>query len=108
MAIGLPIKMVVLTIVGMAGLAAMLIFVNNSANIIPQPMYANVKNNTLIILSASPDTIELQIEVINSEDGTPVERASVVMSGLNAAAVNLTGSNGETILTRIPYLSITS
>lgn len=97
MALGLPIKMVVLTIVGMAGLAAMLSAINNSAGTIPQAMHASVNGTNLIVLSTSSD-IEIPIEVINSRDGMPVYRASVILSGLNATAINITGNNGETIL----------
>lgn len=98
MALGLPIKMVVLTIVGMVGLAAMLVFINNSEAAIPKPMHANINGGSLIILSESPDIIELPVEVINSKDGTPVEKASVALSGMSAAAINITDSRGETVL----------
>ncbi len=100
MALGLPIKMVVLTIVGMVGLASMLVIINNSENAIPKPMHANVKSGNLIILSTylDTDTIEIPIEVINSKDGTPVEKASTALFGLNATAVNITARNGETVL----------
>lgn len=98
MALGLPIKMVVLTIVGMVGLAAMLGIIYSSESAMPKPMHANVKSNNLIILSDTPN-ITIPIEVINSKDGTPVEKASVVLFGLNATAINITNSTGETILT---------
>lgn len=97
MALGLPIKMVVLTIVGMAGLAAMLSAINNSAGTIPQAMHANVKSTNLIVLSTSSD-IEIPVEVVNSRDGMPVYKASAVLSGLNATAINITDNDGKTIL----------
>ncbi len=98
MALGLPIKMVVLTIVGMVGLAAMLVFINNSEAAIPKPMHANINGSSLIILSESPDLIELPVEVINSKDGTPVEKASVTLSGMSDVAINITDSRGDTVI----------
>ncbi len=98
MALGLPIKMVVLTIVGMVGLAAMLAFISNSEAAMPKPMHANMNGSNLIILSESPDIIELPVEVINSKDGTPVVKASVALTGMSAAAINVTDSRGDTVL----------
>jgi hypothetical protein len=98
MALGLPIKMVVLTIVGMVGLAAMLAVISNSEAAMPKPMHANIKGGSLIILSASPGIIELPVEVINSKDGTPVVKASVALSGMSIAAINITDSVGNTLL----------
>ena len=100
MAIGLPVKMVVLTIVGMAGLAAMIPVINSSQDTIPKPMHANLKSVSLIILSdfSETDVINFSIEVLNSNDGTPVEKASVALLGLSASSINLTDKNGETLL----------
>jgi hypothetical protein len=100
MAIGLPIKMVVLTIVGMAGLAAMLAIIDNGQSAIPGSMHADVKSGNLIILSAFNDTdsIDVKVEVINSIDGTSVRKASSVLTGEGTCAVNITDGNGITIL----------
>jgi len=100
MAIGLPIKMVVLTIVGMAGMAAMLAIIDNGQSAIPGSMHANLRSNNLIILSDFNDTdiIDVEIEVINSIDGTPVRKASSVLSGEGTSTVNITDENGVMIL----------
>ncbi|CAG0976195.1 MAG: hypothetical protein OIN86_07840 [Candidatus Methanoperedens sp.] len=100
MAIGIPIKIVVLTIVGMAGLAAMLAFIDNGEGSIPKPIHADVKSSNLIILSAFNDTddIDMAVEVMDSIKGTHLKKASVVLSGLGAASANLTNDNGHTIL----------
>ena len=100
MALGLPIKIVVLTIVGMVGLAAMISIIDNSQAVIPKPMHANLKSMSLIILSdfSETDVINFSIEVLNSNDGTPVEKASVALLGLSASSINLTDKNGETML----------
>ena len=98
MAIGLPIKMVVLTIVGMVGLAAILAVISNSEAAMPKPMHANIKGGSLIILSASSEIIELPVEVINSKDGTLVVKASVALTGMSAVVINVTDSKGDTLL----------
>ncbi|VVB93433.1 Uncharacterised protein [uncultured archaeon] len=100
MAGGLPIKIVVLTIVGLAGLAAMLAVINGSESAIPKAMHADVKSNNLIVLSKIDDneSIEFEIEVLNSKDGSPVEKARAALSGMEALAINMTGNDGMTIL----------
>jgi hypothetical protein len=100
MAIGLPIKMVVLTIVGMAGLAAMLAIIDNGQSAIPGSIHADVKSGNLIILSALNDTdnIDVKVEVINSIDGASVRKASSVLSGEGIAVVNITDENGISTL----------
>jgi hypothetical protein len=97
-AVGLPVKIVVLTIVGMAGLAAMLSVIDNGQRAIPGMLHADLKGNSLIILSSSPDILEFPVEVADSKDGTGLEKASVVLSGPNVTAINVTGRNGRTIL----------
>ena len=98
MALGLPIKMVVLTIVGMVGLAAMMSFISNSEAAMPKPMHANINGGSLIILSESSDIIDLTVEVINSKDGTPVVKASIALTGMSAAEINVTDSRGNATL----------
>jgi hypothetical protein len=100
MAIGIPIKMVVLTIVGMAELAAMLAIIDNGQSAIPGSMHADVKSGNLIILSAFNDTdnIDVKVEVFNSIDGTSVIKASSVLSGEGTCAVNITDENGISTL----------
>lgn len=98
MALGLPIKMVVLTIVGMVGLAAMMSFISSSEAAMPKPMHANINGGSLIILSNSSPVIELPVEVINSKDGTPVIKASVALTGMSVAAINVTDNRGDTLL----------
>jgi hypothetical protein len=100
MAIGLPIKMVVLTIVGMAGLAAMLAIIDNGQSAIPGSMHADIKSSDLIVLSTfhETDNIDVIVQVINSLDGTPVRKASSVLSGEGTSVVNVTDENGIAIL----------
>jgi len=100
MAVGIPVKMVVLTIVGMAGLAAMLAIIDNGENAIPKPMHAYVKSSNLVTLSSFNDTenIDLAVEVINSIDGTSIKKASVALSGLGTISAGMTDDQGYAIL----------
>lgn len=100
MALGIPIKMVVLTIVGMAGLAAMIAVIDNGEAAMPRPIHADIKSGNLIILSEFEDTedIDLSIEVFDSTDGIPIRKASAVLSGLGATSVNITDNNGYSIV----------
>lgn len=99
-AVSLPIYMVVMVIVGMAGLAATLSFIKNSEEAIPKPVHANIKSNSLIILSAynDLDIIEVKVDVINSYDGTPINKATVTLYGLGAGNSSLTNNKGEAVL----------
>jgi hypothetical protein len=100
MALGIPIKIVVLTIVGMAGLAAMLVIIDNGESAIPKHIHADLKSSNIIILPAFNDTedIDMEVEVIDSIQGTSVEKASVALSGLGTISVNNTNNHGSTIL----------
>jgi hypothetical protein len=44
------------------------------------------------------DNIDIKVEVINSLDGTPVRKASSVLTGEGTSAVNITDENGIAIL----------
>jgi len=100
MALGIPIKIVVLTIVGMAGLAAMLVIIDNGENAIPKQLRADLKSSNIIILPAfnGSEYINVEVEVIDTIEGTSVEKASVALSGLGAISVNMTDNDGYTIL----------
>lgn len=100
MALGIPTNMVVLTIVGMAGLGAMLAIIDNSESVLPGTIHADVKSSNLIILSEFNDTdiIDISVEVFDSKEGENMNKASVLLSGLGASAVNVTDENSHTIL----------
>ena len=100
MAIGIPIKMVVLTIVGMAGLASMIVIIQNGDNAMPEPLHAYVISGNIIVLSDFNDTynINMTVRVIDSVDGASIGKASVVLSGMGTAAVNITNNEGYSIL----------
>jgi len=100
MALGIPVKIVVLTIVGMAGLAAMLVIIDNGESALPKPIHADLKSSNIIKLPAFNDTedIGMVVEVIDTLEGTSVKKASVALSGLGAISVNMTDNDGYTIL----------
>ncbi len=96
-AIGLPMRMVVLTIVGMAGLAAMVIFIGD-VNLVPKTMHADIigidNSATSSVLQVNSGTKNVNVRVIDI-DGVPVVGATVVIYGLHNSASGKTDSNGN-------------
>jgi len=84
--------MVVLTIVGMVGLAAMLSFISSSESMIPKPCMPNIMAAAWSFCRI-PEIIELPVEVITQRRHTCV-KASVALSGMSTAVINITDSNG--------------
>lgn len=96
MAAGIPIKMVVLTIVGMAGLAAMLVIIENGEKAIPEALHADIGSSNIIFFSDINESEDISIRIrVAAADGTPVSKASVILSGLGAGSVNVTDSDGN-------------
>jgi len=99
-AVGLPMRMVVLTIVGMAGLAAMIIVIGD-LNVVPLSMHGNIigieNSTTNSLLHANNGTKNVTVEVIDV-DGNSVERATVVIFGLKSSASGLTDRDGRAVL----------
>lgn len=99
-AMGLPMRMVVLTIVGMAGLAAMVIFIGD-ANLVPKTMHADItgidNSTTSSVLHANNGTKNVNVHVTDIE-GRPVAGATVVIYGLHTSASGITDSNGNALV----------
>jgi hypothetical protein len=99
-AMGLPMRMVVLTIVGMAGLAAMIMFISDM-NIVPKSMHANIvgiDNSSISSVIYTDGSIRnITVEVIDV-DGAPVEGATVIIFGLQTCASGLSDKDGYTSL----------
>ncbi len=97
---GLPMRMVVLTIVGMAGLAAMVIFIGD-ANLVPKTMHADItgidNSTTSSVLHANNGTKNVNVHVTDIE-GRPVAGATVVIYGLHTSASGITDSNGNALV----------
>lgn len=96
--LGLPIRLVVLTIVGMVGLASILSMIASFQP--PKSMHAEVKdisgsNSNVIEIPANK--VYVRIEVSDSKD-LPVEDAAVALRGLGIAAINRTDHNGSGVL----------
>ncbi|NYT19121.1 MAG: carboxypeptidase regulatory-like domain-containing protein [Methanosarcinales archaeon] len=94
-AIGLPIRMVVLTIIGMIGFAVIVSSIVNAPTT-PRPMYATSNVTSITISGESGNTGLLEITVSNF-DGDPIGGCNVVLrdpSGTIAAG-GLTDSSGQ-------------
>jgi len=99
-AMGLPIRMVVLTIVGMVGLAAMIIFIGD-VSLVPKTMHADItdidNSTTSSMLHVNNGTKNVTIRVTDI-DGGPVVGATVVFYGLHTSASGMTDSNGNALV----------
>jgi hypothetical protein len=97
---GLPMRMVVLTIVGMAGLAAMIMFIGD-INLVPKTMHADItgidNSTTSSVLHVNNGTKNVTISVVDV-DGGPVVGATVVFYGLNTSASGITNSKGNALV----------
>lgn len=97
---GLPMRMVVLTIVGMAGLGAMVIFIGD-ANLVPKTMHADITgiddSITSSVLHVNNGTKNVTVRVIDI-DGGAVAGATVVIYGLHTSASGMTDSNGNALV----------
>ena len=99
-AVGLPMRMVVLTIVGMAGLASMIIVIGD-LNLVPRSMHGDIisieNSTTSSLLHANNGTKNVTVEVIDV-DGGSVERATVVIFGIDSSASGRTNRDGYAVL----------
>ncbi|WP_135610341.1 carboxypeptidase-like regulatory domain-containing protein [Methanococcoides sp. AM1] len=94
-AIGLPIRMVVLTIIGMIGFAVIVSAIVNAPTA-PRPMYATSNVTSITFSGETGDTGLLEVTISNF-DGDPVGGCNVVLrdpSGTIAAG-GLTDSSGQ-------------
>ncbi len=76
-ALGLPIRMVVLTIIGMIGMYVILYAVLN-APLAPGTIYATVDNTSFVLPGGQGDSPVMQVQVLDSKDA-PVGGANVVL-----------------------------
>ena len=76
-ALGLPIRMVVLTIIGMIGMYVILYAVLN-APLVPSTLYATVDNTSFVLPGGQGDSPVLRVQVFDSKD-VPVGDANVVL-----------------------------
>jgi hypothetical protein len=95
-ALDLPLKLAVLTVVGVAGLAALLSALPSC--VVPAPLAAEV-----VSVGGRPGDLldragAARIEVRVTSKGAPVGDATVVLSGLGAAAANRSDRAGDALL----------
>ncbi len=102
-AIGLPVRIVVLTIIGLVGMYAMLYAVLN-APLVPGYIYATADNTSFDLPGGHGDSPLIRVHVCDSND-RPVNGANVVLwcPSRQRAIVGVTGPDGtfEGILTNI-------
>ena len=96
--VGLPIRMVVLTIIGLVGFAAIVGSISNAPGA-PRPMYAVANVSSFTLPDGSGDTPPLLITVFDNDEN-PIGGANVVVWGPSrfAAAGGVTDSGGEVVL----------
>ena len=96
--IGLPIRMVVLTIIGLIGFAAIVASISN-APAAPRPMYAVANISSFVLPGGTGDTPPLLLTVFDNDDNS-VGGANIVVWGpsRSAAAGGVTDSGGEVVI----------
>ena len=96
--VGLPMRMVVLTIIGLIGFAAIVGSISN-APAAPRPMYAVANISSFTLPGGSGDTPSLLITVFDNDDNQ-ISGANVIVWGpsRSAAAGGVTDSGGEVVL----------
>lgn len=99
-AMGLPVRMVVLTVIGMAGLAAMIMFIGD-VNLIPRSMHADIidiSGSTVSnFIHAGSGRKYITVEVVDV-DGAAVEGATVIFYGLRTSSYGSTGADGRALI----------
>ena len=96
--IGLPIRMVVLTIIGLIGFAAIVASISN-APAAPRPMYAVANISSFVLPGGTGDTPPLLLTVFDNDDNS-IGGANIVVWGpsRSAAAGGVTDSGGEVVI----------
>ena len=96
--VGLPIRMVVLTIIGLVGFAAIVGSISN-APAAPRPMYAVANVSSFTLPGGSGNTPPLLITVFDNDDNQ-IGGANVVVWGpsRSAAVGSVTDSGGEVVI----------
>ncbi len=92
----LPLKLAVLTVVGVAGVAALLSALPSC--VVPAPLAAEVVSVNGRPGDALDSGVPAQVEVRVTARGNPVADATVVLTGLGAAAANVSDRNGTALL----------
>jgi hypothetical protein len=97
---GLPIRIVVLTIIGMAGLAAMIMFIGD-VDVVPRSMHADIigidNSTSSSVLYTNSGVKNIMVQVIDV-NGNGVEDATVIIYGLHTSCAGITGVDGRTVI----------
>lgn len=101
---GLPIRIVVLLIVGAVGLAVILSAIPK--DIVPKTMSAVVTSGSIVDLnSVNSGSAQITVKVTDI-DGSPVGDAYVMLSGLGGAGHNKTNAGGVTVIDDVGTLKL--
>ena len=92
MVTGLPVKIVVLTIIGLAALAVMLSSIPSC--ITPKAISARILGNDTIGLETQEANFPNISVKVTDRGGNPVEGATVILSGLGSGGYGLTDKDG--------------
>lgn len=97
---GLPMRIVVLTIIGMAGLGAMVMFIADM-ELVPRSMHADIiginNSTTSSMVHTNSGVRKIMVQVIDV-DGNAVEDATVIIYGLHTSCAGITDTDGRTVL----------
>ena len=96
--VGLPMRMVVLTIIGLIGFAAIVASISN-APAAPRPMYAVANVSSFTLPNGSGDTPPLLLTIFDNDDNS-IGGANVVVWGpsRSTATGGITNSDGEVVV----------
>lgn len=106
MVTGLPVKIVVLTIVGLAALAVMLSSIPSC--ITPRAISARILGNDTIGLEAQEADFPNVSVKVTDRSGNPVEGATVIISGLGSGGYGLTDKGGVANVSSSGKISLSS
>ena len=92
--IGLPLRILVSLVIGMAALASIVSFMT-SAGVFPQPLVVSVSPMLGTISGNGSQNVSFVVAVTD-RNGHCIEAATVILSGLGGAGVGRTNASGRT------------
>ncbi|MBI4362902.1 MAG: Ig-like domain-containing protein [Euryarchaeota archaeon] len=94
--VGLPLKLTVMTIVGIAALGVLLSGLQSYGCIAPRGTQATASPTSLLLSEGSRYTLRVQVR---ESGGNPVEKATVIIGGLGTGATGVTDRLGQATAT---------
>jgi len=90
--VGLPMRLMVSIIIGTIALAFIISYVTNPF-LFPQDMKVSINPFVHIVDSENPTEINIKFNV-NDSDNKPIEKAEIIIKGVNTISNNYTDQNG--------------